>query len=103
VAVVTNEVAARTDNDIELMDNYPKEVDLVEPVSFPHDGSGVVLYDFGNRWPTPGNHIPQEMMEDPHGKARDAAWHNEQMVDFFRNGQITNTCNDDGNPTCTPQ
>jgi hypothetical protein len=103
VAVVTNEVAARTDNDIELMDNYPREVDLVEPVSFPHDGSGVVLYDFGNRWPTPGNHIPQEMMEDPHGKARDAAWHNEQMVHFFRNGQITNTCNDDGSPTCTPQ
>lgn len=104
VAPITNEVAARTDNGIELMDNYPKDVALVEPQSFPHEGSGVVLYDFGNPWAEPGNTPPEKTDRgDPHGKPRQKDWHNEQMVHFFRTGEIINTCDDDGDPVCNPQ
>lgn len=80
------------------------EVALVDEQSFPYKGSGVVLYDFGNPWPEPGNHPPEETpLGDPHGEPRYADWHNRQMVEFFRTGQIVNTCDTDGDPVCDPQ
>ncbi len=102
VAPLTNEIVARTEIGIELMANYPREVDLVEPEPFPHDGSGIVLYDFGNPWPAPGNRPPDDETSDPHGEPREAEWHNRQMVHFFRTGEIINTCEADGDPVCDP-
>lgn len=71
VAVVQNEMLARTEDlGIALMENYDpiggRTVDLVTPATYPHTGSGVVLYDFNaadgsgmgwrNPWPPAGNH-----------------------------------------------
>jgi hypothetical protein len=74
VSVIQNEVLARTpDLGIALMENYDpvdgRTVDLVTPATYPHTGSGVVLYNFNatdgdgmqwrNPWPLPGNLPPQ--------------------------------------------
>ncbi len=79
VAVTQNEVLARTDDlGIALMENYDptdgRTVDLVTPATYPHTGSGVVLYDFNaedgegmtwrNPWPQPGNLPPAHGSED---------------------------------------
>jgi hypothetical protein len=50
VAVVTNEIAARSGLGIQLMQGWGKDVALVTPQAFPYKGSGIVLYDFGNAW-----------------------------------------------------
>ena len=86
---------------IKLMENYGRDVYGVDPQAYPYTGSGVVLYDFGNPWPEPGNTPPEEgPLGDPHGKPRDQTYHNEQMVHFFRNdGEIIDVCGGDG---CTP-
>jgi hypothetical protein len=101
VAVITNEIAARSDIGIELMAHYGRDVALVEPQPYPYVGSGVVLYDFGNPWPAPGNVPPvSDDLGDPHGKPRDELHHNEQMVHFFRSGgEIIDVC---GGDPCTP-
>lgn len=100
VAVVNNEIAARSGIDIALMDNYGREVYGVTPEPYPYTGSGVVLYDFGNPWPETGNKPPEDSLGDPHGKPRRADHHNEQMIHFFRNGaEIIDVCGGDG---CTP-
>lgn len=100
VSVMTNEIAARSDIGIELMEHYGHDVALVTPKPYPYVGSGVVLYDFGNPWPAPGNIPPSDEFGDPHGKPRKEAHHNEQMVHFFRNGgEIIDVC---GGDPCTP-
>lgn len=103
VAPITNEITARTDIGIAVMDNYPRDVPMVDTVSYPHDGSGLVMYDFGNDRPAPGNHPPKNNGDDPHEKPRQQAWHNEQMVHFWRTGEIINTCDADGDPVCDPK
>lgn len=95
VSVMTNEIAARSDIDIKLMEHYGHDVDLVDPQPYPYTGSGVVLYDFGNPWPEPGNNPPaeDEALGDPHGKPRRIDAHNVQMVHFFRSGgEIIDVC-----------
>ncbi|TDP61770.1 hypothetical protein [Bradymonas sediminis] len=96
VSVMTNEFAARSDIGIKLMEHYGHDVDLVEAQPYPYTGSGVVLYDFGNAWPEPGNVPPAEEdgLGDPHGKPRRVDAHNEQMIHFFRSGgEIIDVCN----------
>lgn len=58
VAVVTNEIVARSGVGIEMMAGWGKDVALVKPHAFPYVGSGIVLWDFGNAWPQPGNLPP---------------------------------------------
>lgn len=96
VSVMTNEFAARSGIDIKLMEHYGHDVDLVDAQAYPYTGSGVVLYDFGNPWPEPGNIPPDEDdLGDPHGKPRRIDAHNEQMVHFFRSGgEIIDVCAD---------
>ena len=121
VAVITTETVARSDNGVGLLENYDDErtVDLVTAVAYPHDGSGVVLYDFGDDWPGPGNHTPfpyvgmcqssadcdeadgwfcddNQCSHDPHGKPRRQDHHNQQLVDFLRTGVINDVCGGDG-------
>mgnify|MGYP006188830383 CR=1 FL=1 len=126
VAPIQSEVVARSDLGIALLENYDDERSpaLIEPASYPHDGSGVVLYDFGDQWPAPGNHTDSfpfgEACEgdatcdvaggweccsgtccrDPHGKVRYLDSHNQQMVTFFRTGVIEDVCGGDG---CHPE
>lgn len=97
VAVIANEIVARTDVGIPLMENYDDERTVfgVTPASYPRVGSGVVLYDFGNAWPAPGNSPPTDGA-DPHGQPRRLPAHNAQMTHFFRTGVIVDVCGGDG-------
>ncbi|MBM4357290.1 MAG: hypothetical protein FJ096_04195 [Deltaproteobacteria bacterium] len=99
VALVTNEVVTRSDVGVALLPGYGKEVPLVTPVTYPHQGSGLVNYSFGNPWPAPGNLPPGDDLGDPHGKPRNLDHHNKQMAHFWRTGEIIDVCGDDG---CTP-
>lgn len=99
VSVMTNEIAARSGLGIKLMAGYGKEVFGLTPQPYPYTGSGVVLYDYGNPWPVPGNEPHTDALGDPHSKPRKAAWHQEQMIHFFRTGEIKDVCGGDG---CTP-
>jgi len=100
VALLTNEIAARSDVGVALLTDYGREVSLVEPTAYPHKGSGLVNYGFGNAWPPPGNkHPPEDEFGDPHGKPRQLDWHNAQMFHFFRTGEIIDVCGGNG---CTP-
>lgn len=100
VAVLANEIAARSGLGMPLMAGYGKAVYGAPLQPFPHQGSGIVLYDHGNPWPAPGNLPPlKDALGDPHGKPRKLAHHQAQMVHFFRTGEIKDVCGGDG---CTP-
>ena len=110
VSVSTNDVVARSGMDMPLMENYDSERAPFGAAvqAYPHTGSGIVLYDFGNPWPELGNQTPddngicrEDLGEicDPHELPRRHDPHNEQMVHFFRTGEIIDVCGGDG---CTP-
>ncbi|MCB9738407.1 MAG: hypothetical protein H6747_04000 [Deltaproteobacteria bacterium] len=127
VALITNEITARSDVGVALMENYGKEVAGVTPVKYPHKGSALVNYDFGNPWPKPGNRPDDTKLdgqqcgpgamcfatalcdpkgtyatctvEDPHSKPRRLDHHNEQMVHFLDTGEVKDVC---GGDACTP-
>lgn len=101
VAVVTNENTLRSDLGVKVMAHYDaqRKVPLATEQAYPYRGSGVVLYNFGNPWPAPGNLHPQDSFGDPHSKPRRLDAHNQQMVNFFRTGEIIDVCGGDG---CTP-
>jgi len=100
VALVTNEITVRSDVGVALLPDYGKAVDGVDVSPYPHMGSGLVNYDFGNPWPEPGNQPPLDLGEDPHGLARQMDHHTEQMMHFLRHGEIIDVCGGDG---CTPE
>lgn len=96
VSVLTTEVVARSGLGVEVLENYDVErtVPLTEPVPFPHTGSGLVLWSYGNPWPAPGAQPPvDDGMGDPHGKPRKDDEHNRQMVHFWETGEIIDVCN----------
>ena len=101
VPVLSNEILARSELDIPLMEHFGHDVfDAVE-AAYPRSGSGIVLYDFGDDWPAPGNHPPEHSETgNPHDKPKHEAHHSEQMVTFFRTGEIIDVCGGDG---CTPE
>lgn len=78
-----------------------RSVALATPVTYPHTGSGVVLYGLGNPWPAPGNRPPPEdPLGDPHEDLRHLDANSEQMVHFFRTGEIIDVCG--GGPCAWP-
>lgn len=101
VSPLTNEVLARSGLGVDLMAHYDDERRVVGVTEqpYPKAGSGVVLWHFGNPWPTPGNHPPADNNDDPHELPRRRDSHNDQMVRFFRTGQIVDVC---GGMTCWP-
>lgn len=101
VAVFTNEIAARSGLGIALMANYDRDRQPwgLTPTAYPHRGSGVVLYDFGNPWPAYGNRPPMDMVGNSHGRPRQQTWHDRQLVTFLRTGEIVDVCGGDG---CRP-
>lgn len=127
VALVTNEVTARTAIGVKLMANYGKDVSLVKTQAYPYKGSGIVNYDIGNPWPKPGN-LPDDTtlpgmlcgekgqcwgekhcsttgtfaactLKDPHGRIRYLDHHNAQLMHFLDTGEIKDVC---GGDACTP-
>jgi hypothetical protein len=102
VSPTTMEVVARSGFGIGAMANWDDEypVSLATETPYPHVGSGIVLWRFGNAWPPPGNAPPPEdELGDPHSKPRRQANHNAQMDHFFRTGEIIDVCGGDG---CQP-
>ncbi len=95
VAPVTMEIVARTGL-MALMENYDDERSpaLVEATAYPHTGSALTNWHFGNPWPPAVNRPPEEdELGDPHGKPRRDDEHNRQMVHFFRTGEVIDVCN----------
>jgi len=102
VAVSSNDWVLRSDIGVALMENYDDERTVwgVDEVPYPHQGSGLVLYDFGNPWPDESVILPPTSdAEDPHGKPRQEDYHSEQLVHFLRTGEIIDVCGGDG---CNP-
>lgn len=103
VAVITNEIVARTDIGIPILAHYDTErvVQGAPEEPYPHVGSGIVLYAFGNPWPPEQQNLPPKSnFPDPHELPRKLDHHSEQMVHFFRTGEIIDVCGGDG---CTPE
>lgn len=99
VSVLTAEWPARSDVGVSILENYDPErsVPLAETATYPHAGSGVVLWQYGNRWPAPGAQPPEDdEAGDPHSTPRRDAAHNQQMVHFWETGEIIDVC--DGSP-----
>ena len=98
VATITNENVARSDIDIPLMENYDSQRDPygVQYAPYDHEGSGTVLFDFGNPWPDRANRPPQDEVGDPHGWLGSVEEALIQLDTFLREGVIVDIC--DGEP-----
>jgi hypothetical protein len=101
VPMVVNEVMARSDVGLAVLEGYGRPLFGVEEVPYPRQGSGVVMYDFGNPWPPSSNQPPPpHPLDDPHNKPGNADHHNAQLVHFLRTGEVIDVCGGDG---CTPE
>lgn len=98
VALVTNEITARSGLGVALAPHYGKSVDLVTPTPYPIQGSALINWDFGNPWPAPGPKPPYDTVGDPHGKPRGNPKYIEQMMHFFATGTIVDVCDDEPCP-----
>lgn len=101
VALLTAEIVARSGLGVELMEGYDDERTpaLIEPVPYPHRGSALINWDYGNPWPPAGNQPPRDELGDPHGKPRRDPDYRRQMVHFFETGEIIDVC---GGGPCPP-
>ncbi len=103
VAVVTNEIAARTwPGELHLMDGYDERIPYgLETTDYPLDAaSAMILFDFGNPWPADrGNLPPDDGLSDPHPRIAEVDAVGELMDTFFREGRIIDICGGDG---CNP-
>lgn len=106
VAVTSNEWLARSGIGIPVLAPYDVTRTMpsgAETATYPHTGSGIVLYDFGNPWPDESVNLPPTSeARDPHGDPRNNAAHNRQLVHFLETGEIIDVCSDDGTPGCAP-
>ena len=73
------------------VDSGIRDIFGLEKVDAPHDGSGLVEYDFGLP-PDPIGNLPQDACEDPHGKIRKLPEFQQQLDAFYRTGMIENFC-----------
>ncbi len=104
VPVVTNEIASRTYPDLlPLLADYDVErtPDLLTETPYPREGSGLVLFDFGNPWPSDrGNLPPMDGLRDPHPRIAEVLEAGALLDTFLREGRIVDVCGGDG---CTPR
>ncbi|MEM9692303.1 MAG: hypothetical protein AAGA56_07150 [Myxococcota bacterium] len=103
VAVVTNEIAARTwPDELPLMAPYDSDRTPwgIPQVAYPRQGSGIVLFDFDNPWPESDGNLPPGSEPDPHGRLEDVLEALELLTTFLQQGEIIDICNGDG---CTPR
>ncbi|HEX2576034.1 MAG TPA: hypothetical protein VHK88_06770 [Aquihabitans sp.] len=73
----------------------------IEPIEdLPHDGSGLVVWDFGTPAP-PTENVPPRAGEDPHGKLADVPEALALVAAFIEpDGELIDVC--DGEPCATP-
>lgn len=103
VAVVTNEIASRSMLQIPILGTYDREREPwgVPTASYPHQGSGLVLWDFGNPWPlTRANLPPEDAFGDPHPRQAEVDRIGLQLDTFFKDGTIIDICQ--GGPCIFP-
>ncbi len=67
--------------------------------SLPHEGSGLVVWDFGTPTP-PTENVPNRGGDDPHGKLSDVPEALALVLAFATEGQITDVCG--GEPCSSP-
>lgn len=107
VSPLTNIIAANSNVDVKIMKGWDADITHYGPnlaeqdfgsESQPYQGSGAVLWDFGNPWPAPGMMPPNEPKElDPHGIPRFIHIHQDQMMHFLENnGEIIDVCEGKG-------
>lgn len=101
VSVFTNEIAARSDIGVALMENYDDEYTPwgIEPQEYGEEGyagTAIVNWNFSNPWPEAGNTTPDDCYGDPHslGRRRHED-HNVQMEHFWRTGRVIDVCDGD--------
>ena len=63
----------------------------LDTLEYPHEGSGVLMWDSGAEVPPDAN-TPPRAGEDPHGDPRDTPAAIEQIVAFLTTGQIVDVC-----------
>jgi pimeloyl-ACP methyl ester carboxylesterase len=103
VAVVTNEIVARTYPEVAVMAPYDTERTPygITQTPYPHTGSGMILFDFGNPWPTGrANLPPSDPLPDPHPRIAEVTEAAELLRQFLDTGVIIDVCGGDG---CTPR
>ncbi|MCK6548122.1 hypothetical protein L6R52_19885 [Myxococcota bacterium] len=102
VAPLTMEIVSRSELGLPLLEDYDSmRAPFGAPVvPYPHVGSGMILFDFGNPWPEAGNRTPDTTIPDPHGRPRRLASQQRQMAHFYRTGEIIDVCGGDG---CRPE
>lgn len=103
VAVVTNEIVARTYPEIAMMAPYDRERAPfgISQTPYPHTGSGMILFDFGNPWPTgQANLPPADPLPDPHPRIAEVTEAADLLRQFLDTGVIIDVCGGDG---CTPR
>jgi hypothetical protein len=102
VSPMTMEIVARSDVGLPLLEDYDAtRVPFAAPVvPYPHVGSGMISFDFGNPWPDAGNRTPDTTIADPHGLPRRLPSQQRQMAHFYRTGEIIDICGGDG---CRPE
>lgn len=103
VAVVTNEIAARTFPDaLRVMAGYDARLPFgLTETPYPHEGSGLILFDFGNPWPSDrGNLPPMDGLRDPHSRIAEIDEAGGLLDTFLREGRIVDICGGDG---CKPR
>jgi hypothetical protein len=64
-------------------------------IAYPHTGSALVMFDWGNLSPPVGNvppPSPGDPFGDPHGRPSTQAQAQAQLSDFFDTGAVTNVC-----------
>lgn len=116
VPPISFEAVARTPAlQIPALENYDPErpLPLAPKATYPHTGSGVVLWGLGNPWP-PADQAnrppPENPLGDPHEDLRHIDAHADQMAHFFETGEIIDTCQtpegchfDADNPPAQPE
>jgi hypothetical protein len=66
----------------------------IESLTYPYDGSAVLVWDSGAPVPPDGNEPPREG-NDPHGDPRGTPAAIEQIVAFLTRGEVIDVCGDD--------
>lgn len=100
VAVVTNEVLARSDSGIPVLEPYDEMHTPwnISTASYPHDESGIILFDYGNPWPMRRNRPPLEEGDDPHDNLGEVDEVGTLIDSFYRDEEIVDIC---GGGPCT--
>jgi hypothetical protein len=67
----------------------------IPAIAYPHTGSALVMYDWGNLSPPTGNvppPSPGDPFGDPHGRPSTQAQAQAQMSTFFHTGSVVDAC-----------